>query len=174
VDRAIPKETERKKDMATKVKAIPDGYTSVTPHLSLNDAAKAIAFYKKAFGAEEVFRMPMPDGKVGHAELKIGNAMVMLADECPQYEGAKAPQSLKGSTVGLHLYVENVDAAFKKAVDAGARAVMPPMDMFWGDRFCKIADPFGHYWSIATHTKDLTPQQIEEGMKAAFSQKACG
>jgi len=171
---AGPENGKEETVMAAKVKAIPEGYSTVTAYMCLNDAVKAIAFYKKAFGAEEMFRMPGPDGKICHAEVKIGNAMVMLGEESTQYEGSRGPQTLKGTTVGLHLYVENVDASFKRAVEAGARAIMPPMDMFWGDRFCKVADPFGHHWSIATHIKDVTPEECEAGMKAFAQQKSCG
>src|SRR5580765_7162003 len=119
--------------MAAKVKAIPDGYQTITPNLTIKDAAKAIDFYKKAFAAEEIMRMPGPGGKIMHAELKIGSSRIMLADEMPEM-GCMAPSPSGGSPVGFYVYVENVDAAFKRAVDAGAMAKMPPADMFWGDR----------------------------------------
>lgn len=146
-------------------KPIPDGYRSVTPYLTLKNAVEAIAFYKRAFGAEEILRMPGPDGKsTMHAEIKIGDSMIMLGDEWPQGD-AKAPKSLGATTVGVHLYVQDADAVFNKAVAAGATVGMPPMDMFWGDRFAKVTDPFGHQWSIATHKLDMTPEEMEKGMK---------
>lgn len=150
--------------MAKNVKAIPEGFHSVTPHLIVRGAAKAIDFYKKAFGAEEVMRMPGPDGKsLMHAELKIGNSHVMLCDEAPDW-GAVSPQALNGSPVSIHLYVEDVDAVYDRATKAGAKPTMPITDMFWGDRFGKLTDPFGHHWSVATHKEDVPP---EECMKRA-------
>ena len=148
---------------------VPEGFHTMSPHLIVKGAAQAIDFYKKAFGAEEVMRMPGPDGKtVMHAELKIGNSMVMLADEFPDM-GCRGPQSIGGSPVTLHLYVSDVDAAFNKAVKAGAKVTMPLADMFWGDRYGKLTDPFGHEWSVATHTRDLTPDQIQGEMKQFFA-----
>ncbi len=156
------------------VNPIPEGFTSVTPHLIIKDAGKAIDFYKKAFGAEELFRMPGPDGKtVMHAEIKIGNSHVMLADEFPDY-GCVGPQTLKGSPVTIHLYVENADASYKRAVDAGAKATMPLTDMFWGDRYGKIEDPFGHHWSIATHIEDVAPEECARRSAEAFAGGGCG
>jgi len=156
-------------------KAIPDGYHSVTPHLVTKGAPEAIEFYKKAFGATEVCRMPMPgeDGqmKVGHAELQLGDSKLFLADEFPGY-GSVGPNG--SSPVTIHLYVEDVDATFKQAVDAGAKEVMPPADMFWGDRYGKLVDPFGHHWSIATHQEDPTPEQMQERMAEAFKGQPCG
>jgi uncharacterized glyoxalase superfamily protein PhnB len=151
------------------VKAIPDGYHSITPSLIVCDARKAIDFYKKAFGAEELFCMNGPGGKVMHAELQIGNSRVMLADEMPEW-GCKSPANLGGTPVTFYVYVENVDAAWKRAVDAGAKAKMPLADMFWGDRCGKVDDPFGHGWNLAQHTKDLTPEQIEQGQKEWMAQ----
>jgi uncharacterized glyoxalase superfamily protein PhnB len=160
--------------MATNVKAIPDGFRTVTPHLALRNASEAIEFYKRAFAAEEIFRMPGPDGNsVMHAELSIGDSRIMLHDESPDLEGVKAPQTANATTVTLHLYVEDVDAAFQKAVDAGATPAMPPMDTFWGDRYGKVADPFGHHWAIATHKQDLTPEQIQKNAGEFFAQMAC-
>lgn len=158
------------------VKPIPEGFHTMTPHLIVRDAAKAIEFYKKAFGAEEIMRMPGPDGKtVMHAELKIGDSMMMLCEEFPQMERWVAPQSLKGTTVAICLYVENADKAFQRAVDAGATVSMPMMDAFWGDRYGKVTDPFGHEWEMATHKQDLTPEQIGKGAEAFFAQKrSCG
>ncbi|MBC7833631.1 MAG: VOC family protein [Phycisphaerales bacterium] len=151
-------------------KAIPEGFTSITPHLIIKGAAKALDFYKKAFGAEEVMRLACDQtGALMHAEIRIGNAVVMLADEFPSM-GAISPSTLGGSGVTIHLYVQDVDAAFKKAVAAGATGVMPPMDMFWGDRYSKVTDPFGHTWSIATHTRDVTPQECKAAMAAMMSQ----
>ncbi len=149
--------------MAAKVKAIPEGFNTLTPHIVVREALKAIEFYKKAFGAEEVARMPGPDGKsIMHAELKFGNSMLMICEEFP--EMCRSPQAIGGSPVTLHLYVEDADAVFQRAVKAGATATMPLADMFWGDRYGKLNDPFGHEWSVATHKKDVTP---EECMKAA-------
>ncbi|MEE8143413.1 MAG: VOC family protein [Planctomycetota bacterium] len=142
------------------VKAVPDGFRTVTPHLIVNDGNAAIEFYKRAFNAEELCRMPGPEGKVMHAELKIGDSVVMLADE---FGGASAaPKSLNGTTFTCHLYVEDADAAFQRAVEAGAQVIMPVTDMFWGDRYGKVKDPFGHEWSVATHTEDLTPEEITQ------------
>lgn len=150
--------------MATEVKPIPDGYTTVTPILTLRDAAKGIEFYKRAFGAEELFRMPGPDGKIMHAELKIGTSRIMLGEEAPEWD-RRGPQGLGGTPVELYVYVGDVDAAFKKAIAAGAKEIMPVADMFWGDRVGALVDPHGHRWSIATHKADLTPEQIEKGQK---------
>lgn len=150
--------------MADQVKPIPDGYTTITPYITVKDGNEAMAFYTKAFGAVELFRMPGPDGKsIMHAEMQIGNAIFMLNEEWPMEGGPKAPSSVNATTATVHLYVPDVDASFKRAVDAGANPVMPPMDAFWGDRFGKVADPFGHHWSIATHIQDLTPAEIAKG-----------
>jgi len=138
---------------------------TVTPHLVCEGAADAIAFYKKAFNAVELMRMPGENGRLMHAALKIGDSTIMLADDFPQHEGGKGPKALKGSPVTLHLNLPDVDAAFKQAVDAGAAVRMPPTDMFWGDRYCQVTDPFGHYWAIATHVKDMTPEEIKVAMK---------
>lgn len=158
--------------MAGKVKPIPDGCHTVTPHLIVRGADKAIDFYKKAFGAKELSRCPGPNGKTMHAEIQIGNSHVYMCEECPDM-GAKSPQAYNGSTVTIHLYVEDVDSSYKKAVAAGATATMPVSDMFWGDRFGKLKDPFGHDWSIATHKEDLTPKEIEKRMADAFAQMSC-
>lgn len=151
---------------------IPPGYRTVTPHLVVSDPARAIEFYKKAFGAEETARMPGPDGKsIMHAEIRIGDSAVMLGGE---WEGVcRGPTSLGGTSVTLHLYVKDADASYKRAVDAGATSIMQPMDAFWGDRYGKVRDPFGHEWSLATHIKDLTPKQIQEGAQAFF-ESGCG
>ena len=154
--------------MLSNVKAIPEGYHTVTPYLTLRDAAQAMEFYKSAFGARETFRMNTPEGKIGHAELTIGDSIVMLSDENPQ-GGCASPSSLKGTTVTLFLYVEDVDATFQQAVKAGATVLMPVTDMFWGDRHGQLADPFGHRWSIATHKEDLTPDQVAARARKAFA-----
>jgi len=147
------------------VQAVPTGYHTLTPYMTVRDAARAIEFYKQAFGAVERGAMKGPDGKVMHAELLIGDSIVMLADEQPQF-GALSPQSTGGAGMGLHIYVEDVDSAFDRAVQAGAKVEMPVGDMFWGDRYGKLADPFGHKWSIATHKADLSAEEMERGMKA--------
>jgi len=157
----------------TTVNPIPEGFNSVSAHLSVDDAAKALEFYKAAFGAEEICRMPGPDGHgVMHAEIRIGNSTVMLADEMPNMEGPKSPKTLKGTTMAIHLYVEDVDAVYDQAVRAGATATMPAMDTFWGDRYGKVQDPFGHVWGIATRMKNLTPEAIGQGAEAFFKQMA--
>jgi len=150
--------------MTTAVKAIPEGMHTITPHLICAGAADAIAFYKKAFGAIEQTRMPGPGGTVMHASLRIGDSTLMLADEFPQ-SGGYGPLALKGTPVVIHLYVPNADEFFAQAVAAGATVRMPLADMFWGDRYGQVQDPFGHMWSIATHQHDYTPEQMQEGMK---------
>ena len=144
---------------------IPAGMTAVTPHLIIAGAVQAIEFYKKAFGATEEMRLPAPNGKLMHARIRIGGAAVMLVDEMPECN-ALGPKTLKGSPVTIHLYVEDVDATVAQAVRAGAKVTMPVDDAFWGDRYGQLEDPFGHKWSVATHTRDLTHEQIVEGMKA--------
>ena len=153
------------------VKPVPDGYHTVTPHLVVRDAAKAIEFYKNAFGAKEAFRMPGPDGKLMHAEIQIGDSMVMLADEFPEY-GTKSPQALGGSPVNILLYVENADKVFQQAVAAGATVTMPLADQFWGDRYGKLADPFSHQWSVATHIEDVAPEEMAKRAAKAMGQSA--
>jgi uncharacterized glyoxalase superfamily protein PhnB len=155
--------------MSKPAKPIPDGYHTVTPYFTVKGAAEAIAFYKQAFAAEEVCCMKGPDGRVMHAEIRIGDSMLMLGDECPQ-SGNKSPLTLGGTASGLLLYVMDVDAAFARAKTAGCTVVMPPADMFWGDRYCKVTDPFGHVWSIATHKADLTPEEIDKGMQEWMKQ----
>lgn len=149
----------------SKVKAIPDSMHSVTPHLVCAGAADAITFYKQAFGAVEVGRLPGPQGKLMHAMIRIGDSAVMLVDEFPD-RGSLGPKSLKGSPVTIHLYVEDVDATVKRAVAAGAKITMPVEDMFWGDRYGRLEDPFGHSWSIATHLRDVSPEEMQAAMKA--------
>jgi PhnB protein len=145
--------------------------TGVIPHLVCDPCAPAMDFYKKAFGAEELCRMPSPDGRIMHGEMKFGQGIVFMADDFKEYCGgmSQSPLGLKGTPVTLHRYVPNVDQAIEQAVAAGATIVMPAMDMFWGDRYGVVQDPFGHKWSLATHLKDLTPAEIEAGMKEAFS-----
>jgi PhnB protein len=150
--------------MAGNVKPIPDGYHSVTPYLIVNGAAAAIEFYKKAFGATELGRMPQPDGRVGHAELQIGDSRVMLADEFPERD-IHGPKKYGGSAVTLHLYVEDVDQVASQAVAAGAKILRPVQDQFYGDRSGMLADPFGHQWNVSTHKEDLTMEEI--GKRAA-------
>lgn len=145
-------------------KPIPEGYHSVTPYLTVRDAARAVEFYKQAFGAKEKGVMKGPGGKVMHAELVIGDSIIMLADEFPEF-GSLSPQSIGGSASGLHIYIEDVDSAFDRAVKAGAKVEMPVADMFWGDRYGKLQDPFGHRWSIGTHKADLTMEEIEKAQE---------
>ena len=153
--------------MSTAVKPIPEGMHTVTPHLVCAGAADAIEFYKKAFGAIEMARMPGPGGKLMHAMVKIGDSPVMLVDEFPEW-GGTSPKTLKGTPVTIHLQVPDADAVFKSAVDAGATVKMPMADMFWGDRYGIVIDPSGHSWSIATHIKDMTPEEMSEAAKAAM------
>ena len=148
------------------VKPVPDGYHTVTPHLVCAGASDAIAFYKKAFGAAELMRLPTPEGRVMHASIRIGDSIVMLNDEFPEM-GAVGPKALKGSPVTIHLFVDDVDTAFKRAVKAGATVKMPLQDMFWGDRYGLLEDPFGHNWSMATHKANLTHKEIQEAAKNA-------
>jgi PhnB protein len=150
------------------VQPIPDGYHTVTPYLTVDDAAKAIEYYKQVFGAKERVRMDAPDGKVGHAELEIGDSLVMLSDAFPQ-SSMKPPKELGGTSAGVFLYVEDVDAVVKKAVDAGATVTMEVADQFWGDRFGSVQDPFGHVWSVATHVEDVPPEEMAERAKAAMA-----
>jgi PhnB protein len=155
--------------MTDKAKAVPDGFHTITPHLTVRDATRALEFYKKAFGAEVLHVAPAPGGKVMHAAIKIGDSIVMLNDEFPEYGGDPAPTSTKGSGVALHVYLDNVDAAFERAVSAGATIKMPLMDMFWGDRYGTVTDPFGHRWSLATHTRDMSPEEMQQEQEKAFS-----
>jgi PhnB protein len=147
------------------VKPIPDGYHTATPYLIIRDAARALDFYKKAFNAEELFRMPMPDGKIGHAEIRIGNSTLMLADEAPD-RGARSPQTLGGTPMTIMLYVEDVDARYAQAIAAGAKELRPVKDQFYGDRSGCITDPFGHQWTISTHKEDVSPEEMRRRMDA--------
>jgi uncharacterized glyoxalase superfamily protein PhnB len=160
--------------MQKQVRAIPEGFHTVTPHLVCAGAADALEFYKKALGAVEIGRMPGPGGKIMHAELRIGDSRIMLADDFPDY-GSKGPLALKGSPVVIHLYVEDADAAFARLVDAGAKPIMPLADMFWGDRYGQVEDPFGHRWAVATHKRDMSMEQIQAEMQKAMQQgEGCG
>jgi PhnB protein len=152
---------------------VPEGYHTVTPYLAVEDAARAIEFYTRAFGAKEAVRMDAPGGKIGHAELEIGDSRIMLSDPFPQ-ASTKPPKELGGTSFSVMMYVEDVDAAFKRAVDAGATVSMELADMFWGDRFGTVTDPFGHSWSLATHVEDVPPEEMAERAKAAMAQMASG
>ena len=153
--------------MNNRIKAIPSGFHTLTPHLVVKGASQAIEFYKKAFGAEVITRVLGPDGKsLLHADLKIGDSHVFLVDEFPEMD-CRGPQSIGATSVTIHMFVEDVDTAFGKAVAAGAQVKMPLADMFWGDRYGVLADPFGHAWSMATHKEDLTPEEIGKRAQAA-------
>src|ERR1700733_8506122 len=151
-------------EVSMTVKAIPEGYHTLTPSITVRGAERAIEFYKKAFGAAERGVAKGPDGKVMHAELLIGDSILMLADEFPQF-GSLSPQTIGGSGTGLHIYVEDVDAAFDRAIAAGGIVEMPLAEMVWGDRYGKLIDPFGHKWSIATRVRDMSPEEIEEAQE---------
>ena len=158
--------------MAKTVKPIPDGCRTVTPYLIIRNAAEAIEFYKKAFGATEVCCMRGPDGKsVMHAEIRIGDSLVYLGDECPDM-GIRSPETLGGTTASVMLYVEDVDATFAQAVAAGAKSRMDPQNMFWGDRFGKLTDPYGHDWAVATHVEDVSAEEMERRSQAFFAEMA--
>jgi len=152
--------------MATK--PIPEGYHTVSPYLAVDDAARAIEYYLKAFGAKELVRMEAPGGKVGHAELELGDSRIMLSDPFPQ-ASTRPPKELGGTSASVFMYVEDVDAVVKRAVDAGATVTMEVANQFWGDRFGTITDPFGHVWSIATHVEDVPPEEMAERAKAAMA-----
>jgi PhnB protein len=152
-------------------KPIPEGYHTLTPYLAVDDAAQAIEYYKKAFGAKERMRMDAPDGKIGHAELQIGDSMVMLSDPFPQAT-TRPPKELGGTSASVFIYVEDVDAVVKTAVDEGATITMEVADQFWGDRFGSIQDPFGHSWAIATHVEDVPPEEMAERAKEAMASMA--
>jgi len=153
------------------VKPIPEGYHSVTPYLVIKDAARAIEFYKRVLGATEVMRIPAPGNRIGHAELKIGNSVVMLADEEPQM-GHRGPQTLGGTAVSLMVYLENVDDVFRQAIAAGGKEVQPLKDQFYGDRSGTFADPFGHVWTVATHVEDVPPEEMRRRVEKFMQQGA--
>jgi PhnB protein len=152
-------------------KPVPEGYHTLTPYLAVDDATAAIEFYQRAFGAKERVRMHGPDGMIAHAELEIGDSKVMLADPFPQ-ASTRPPKELGGTSVGVFVYVENVDEVFQQAVDAGATATMEPDDQFWGDRFGSVTDPFGHSWQISTHVEDVPPEEMEKRSKEWMAQMA--
>lgn len=149
------------------VKSIPEGFHTVTPHITVKDAAQALDFYKAAFGAEEVVRMPGPGGKVMHAEIRIGDSRMLLNEEFPEMD-VKGPKAFGGSPVTLHLYVEDADGLVKQAADAGAKITMPVQDTFWGDRYGRLEDPFGHQWAIATRVREMSFQEMREASRKAF------
>ncbi len=155
------------------VNPIPKGYEGATPYLCCKDAAKLIEFYKEAFGAEELYRLAMPDGRVGHAEVKVGGAIIMLADEFPEW-GNRSPLSVGGSSTTVLIYVKDVDAFVAHAEKAGAKVLMQPETMFYGDRSSKVEDPSGHYWMFSSRVEDLTPEEINERAKTAFTEGGCG
>ncbi|MGE8687911.1 MAG: VOC family protein [Achromobacter sp.] len=154
-------------------RTIPEGMHTLTPHIVCEGASDAIAFFKKAFNAQELARLPGPNGKIMHAAVRIGDSVLMLMDDFPEW-GSLGAKALKGTPVTLHLYVDDVDAAMKQAVAAGAQMTMPVADMFWGDRYGQVVDPFGHRWSIATHKFDLTPEEIQQNMAKMGSMEGCG
>ena len=154
--------------MAKQVNPIPTGYHAATPYLTLNDSARAIDFYKRAFNAQEVMRMAAPNGKIGHAEIRIGDSVIMLGDEMPG-STTRSPQSLGGTASGIFLYVDNADVVFNQAVAAGAQVEAPLENMFWGDRYGRLKDPFGHSWSVATHIEDVAPEEMSKRMKEAVA-----
>jgi uncharacterized glyoxalase superfamily protein PhnB len=159
--------------MSKSAQPIPPGHENLIPHLVCSPCAAAIEFYKQAFGAEEAHRIPAPDGqKIMHAAIRIGKSLVFLVDDFPEFCGGKSqtPIALQGTPVTLHHYVADCDAAIERATKAGAKVTMPAQDMFWGDRYGMVVDPYGHQWSFATHLKDLTPEQMQAGMKGAFAQ----
>jgi PhnB protein len=158
--------------MTSQIKPIPDGFHTLTAHLIVKGASQAIEFYKKAFGAEELGRLTGPNGNsVMHADLKIGDSHIFLVDEFPEID-CRGPESIGGTPVTIHMYVEDVDAAFDKAVAAGAKVQMPLADMFWGDRYGVVTDPFGHSWSLASHKEDLTREEIAKRAQAACAEAA--
>jgi PhnB protein len=152
------------------VNPIPAGHRTVTPYLAVKNGTRALEFYKKAFGATELSRLMMPDGRLGHAEIRVGDSIIMLSDEFPEY-GGKAPDTLGGSPVSLHLYVPDVDAFFQKALAAGAQERKPVMDQFYGDRAGQLQDPFGHLWWVATHKEDVAPEEMQRRVGSMFAGK---
>jgi PhnB protein len=154
----------RKKD--SKIPPVPAGHRSLAPYLCVRDAARAIGFYTRAFGAKELFRMPGPDGRISHAEIQIGDSVLMLADEKPE-QGARSPEAYGGTPASVFLYVPDVDGVFAKAKAAGAKIEAPPADMFWGDRYGRLRDPYGHEWSVATHLENVSPEEMSARMTAS-------
>jgi PhnB protein len=156
--------------MTTKIKSVPEGYHTLSPYLTVRDASDALEFYKKAFGATELCRLKMPDGKMAHGEFKIGDSIFMISDENPGC-GSTSPEALGGSPVTLHLYVTDADATFADTIKAGAKETMPLENQFWGDRMGGVVDPFGHNWLIATHVEDVDPSEFQSRMEACFAGK---
>jgi len=154
--------------MSSKVKPIPDGHHTVAPYLAIKNAVSALEFYKKAFGATETYKLIIPDGRLGHAEIRLGDSLIMLSDEFPEF-GGKAPEALGGSPVSIHLYVEDVDAFVKRAVAEGARVLKPVADQFYGDRSGQLEDPYGHLWWVATHKEDVAPEEMQKRVRALFA-----
>jgi PhnB protein len=167
----VGKPMVNKAKKTAKVKPVPEGFSTVTPHLNVRDAARALDFYKRAFGAIETVRMPGPGGAILHAEIKIGDSHLFLADEMPEW-GSRSPLTIGGTATAICLYVDDADAVFNQAVSAGARVLMPLADQFWGDRYGKLADPFGHEWAVATHLEDLTPEEMKKRQEVAMAQMA--
>lgn len=157
--------------MTTKIKPIPEGHHTLSPYLTVRGASDALEFYKKAFGASEICRLDMPDGKIGHAEFKIGDSIFMISDESPLCP-SKSPETLGGSAVTLHLYVTDADVTFADALKAGVKETMPLADQFWGDRMGGVVDPFGHNWMVATHVEDVDPSEFQSRMEECFAGKA--
>jgi PhnB protein len=157
--------------MTTKIKPIPEGYHTLSACLTVRGASDALEFYKKAFGAVELMRLNMPDGKIAHAEFKIGDSILMISDENPEC-GSTSPEALGGSPVTLHLYVADADATFSDAIQAGAKEKMPLENQFWGDRMGGVVDPFGHHWLVATHVEDVDPSEFQSRMEACFAGKS--
>ena len=153
------------------VKAVPDGYHSITPYLIIEDAAKAIEFYKNIFGATEILRLPGPDGKIGHGEIRIGDSVLMMADETPDM-GYRSPKALGGTPVGIMLYVEDVDRTFEKAIASGATVEKPVQNQFYGDRSGTVVDPFGYKWTIATHVEDVSPEEMQRRIADLYGKTA--
>ncbi len=154
--------------MSEQVQAVPPGFHTLTPHLIVRNATQAIEFYKKALGAEVLGVAPLPDGRIMHALLRIGDSMLMLNDEMPEF-GALSPLANGGSGVTIHIYTQDVDAAFNRAVSAGAKVGRPLMDQFWGDRYGVVSDPYGHQWSLASHIKDMSPEDMQQAQDEAFA-----
>jgi PhnB protein len=155
------------------VKPIPDGYHTATPYLIIRDATRALDFYKKAFGAKELMRFPGPGGKIGHAEIQIGDSRIMLADENPEMS-ARSPQTIGGTAVSIMLYVEDVDSRYKQAIAAGAKELRPVKDQFYGDRSGCLTDPFGHQWTISTHKEDLSTEEVQRRMQEFMKKQMAG
>jgi PhnB protein len=166
--RSISSEKHEEGTMPSSVKPIPDGHRTVAPYLAIKNAAGALEFYKKAFGAIEAYKLIIPDGRVGHAEIRLGDSLIMLSDEFPEF-GGKAPETLGGSPVSIHLYVEDVDAFFKRALAAGARELKPIANQFYGDRSGQLEDPYGHLWWVATHKEDVAPEEMQKRVQALFA-----